>query len=78
MDHINAVNEKVSNYLDFSDLRHTLKKGLVVDEFHPLRFMILLLVLYAYVHRTPGESLLTSFVKKPVSHAQMAISGITQ
>ena len=63
MEYIDAVNNKVSSYFDFSDLRHALRKGLVVEEFHPLRFVIILFVLYAYVNRTPGESLFTTFQK---------------
>ena len=60
MDYVDSVNEKISSNLDFSDLRYALKRGLVVEEFHPLRFAILLLVLYAYVNRTPDENLFNS------------------
>ncbi len=62
MNNINFVNRKISSYINFSDLRHALLRGITIEEFHPLRFFIILLVLYAYVHRTPGKSLLTSFV----------------
>ena len=78
MNHINHINNKISNHINFSDLRHALSKGLVVEEFHPLRFFILLLILYAYVNRTPGESLLASFVKTPVSHVHAMVTGVTQ